>query len=230
MRKATLFVALLLVAQPAWADSFQASWLITDPSSGLNFQYTAKVEETGGNQKITFTVANTGSISGYFRGFGLKGLFDGTLSTVGSNWFAATLFPSGGSSLALSVFNGAVNQKTSQSDLCRDGTNGYDGSICTELNLQGNDILLTAGSSLVFTFLVTGASPIINFASCTSDCGWHLQTKVFQSASGNGALGSISAGAVPSVPEPATPLLLSAGMLVAALASRRRVKARSGTR
>lgn len=224
MRRALVLCGLVLLgAAPASAAPLVAEWFITDPGIGLNFRFTMTVEQLGPNYEVEFSALNEGTHSGYYRGFGVKHLFDDSVTGVGSNWFSAAEY-SGGAPILLTQFSGGLNLKTSQSDYCKDGANGHDGMVCSELTVP-DAVFLTSNESIVFRFLVTGADPWTDY--------WHLQTKIFKGSTGNAGLGSISFDGVPqvqitSIPEPGTLTLLGTG--AAAVARHRARRRRSAPR
>ncbi len=201
-------VAVMCVAPRAYADPLQGSWQISNTTTGTLFDYLMTVQQSGSNYQVTFTATNNGTTDGWFRGFGVKNLFDNTLNLVSFN--------QSGSALGSSTFNGYVNENTSNNDYCKTDDGSHPpGTVCAELSVAGN-IVLHVGQNLIFSFVVNGATP----TTPGSGDNWHLQTKVFDSSSGNGALGSISAAAVlpppPAVPEPASLALVGGGLALLA--------------
>ncbi len=197
-------IAAISMATPAYALPLQGSWRISNTTTGTLFDYLMTVQQSGSNYQVTFTATNNGTADGWFRGFGVKNLFNGTLSLVS--------FAPSGSALGSNGFSGYVNENTSNNDYCKtdDGSHPA-GTVCAELSVAGN-IVVHVGQNLIFSFVVNGATP----TTPGGGDNWHLQTKVFDSSSGNGALGSISAAAVlpppPAVPEPASLALVGGGL------------------
>ena len=218
MRSCIVALALFLAgAFPVSAAPIEADWTITNGST-LDFDFTLSVEQIGDDYLVNFTVLNDGDVSGYYRGFGVKHLFDDELSPAVADWLSVTLLDGGSTSDVSGSFVGGLNLKTSQSDYCKEGENGHDGMVCAELTSAqtNNAVRLDTGDSLLFEFLVTGADVNLDY--------WHLQTKVFSGPSGNAALGAISADAEPStsVPEPGTLALLGLGFGAVRLRGARR--------
>jgi hypothetical protein len=191
------------VAIPAHADPLTATWQVNNGTTIFN--YSASVEESGANYLITFTATNNGTVNGYFRGFGLKGLFDDPLTLI--------TFTQGGTALGAASFNAFVDVKTSQTDPCKTGGGGDPVDMCAELSVAGNH-LVGLGQNLIFTFLVSGGGD-------PNDDTWHLQTKVFSWATGNGGIGlsedaNVTEVPPPPIPEPASIALIGGGLAMVA--------------